>query len=214
MLKRISTLFLLLAGLCAIVSTAYAHPHVWVTVRSELVYADDGSITAIRHRWTFDDMFSAFATQGLKKNEQGNVAAEELASLAEVNVTSLKEFDFFSQAKINGRKSPFDTPKDYYLVQDKDVLTLHFTLPFKSPQKAQKLDLEIYDPAYFVAFALADDNPMVLVGAPPKCELTLARPAADATAAGQRLSEAFFNSPDGASNYGAQFANKVAVKCP
>lgn len=214
MWKRTRSVCLLLAGLCALAPAALAHPHVWVTVRSELVYADDGSITAIRHKWTFDDMFSAFATQGLKKDGQGKVAAEELASLAEVNVTSLKEFDFFSHAKINGKKSAFDAPKDYYLAQDKDVLTLHFTLPFKSPQKTQKLDLEIYDPAYFVAFALADDHPMVLVGAPATCELTLARPDAGATAAGQRLSEAFFNSLEATRNYGAQFANKVAVKCP
>lgn len=214
MAQRTWSVLLLLAALGGLAPSAYAHPHVWVTVRSELIYADDGAIAAIRHKWTFDDMFSAFATQGLKKDAQGKIAAEELASLAEVNVASLKEFDFFSHAKINGKKSPFDAPKEYYLEQDNDVLTLRFTLPFKTPQKAQKLDLEIYDPAYFVAFALADDNPMALVGAPPKCELTLARPAADATAASQRLSEAFFNSPDGASNYGAQFANRVAVRCP
>ena len=44
---------------------AQAHPHVWVTMKSELVYGADGSATGVRHAWTFDDMFSTFATQGL-----------------------------------------------------------------------------------------------------------------------------------------------------
>ena len=50
------------AVLALLASEARAHPHVWVTVRSEIVYAPDGSATAVRHRWTFDEMFSTFAT--------------------------------------------------------------------------------------------------------------------------------------------------------
>ena len=53
--------------------TASAHPHVWVTVKSELVYAPDGSVTGVRHAWTFDDMFSVFAIQGLESQEEGRV---------------------------------------------------------------------------------------------------------------------------------------------
>ena len=38
---------------------AEAHPHVWVTFHSEVLYAADGTMTGVRHAWTFDDMFSA-----------------------------------------------------------------------------------------------------------------------------------------------------------
>ena len=53
-----------LVGAAITGGTASAHPHVWVTVKSELVYAPDGSVTGVRHAWTFDDMFSVFATAG------------------------------------------------------------------------------------------------------------------------------------------------------
>ena len=43
---------------------ASAHPHVWVAVKSEVLFGADGKITGIRHAWTFDEMYSAFATQG------------------------------------------------------------------------------------------------------------------------------------------------------
>src|SRR5262245_39643709 len=66
---------------------AQAHPHVWVTVKSELVYGPDGAVTAVRHHWTFDEMFSTFATQGLDTDKDGKLSRDELKGLAEVNVT-------------------------------------------------------------------------------------------------------------------------------
>src|SRR5262249_7350790 len=77
-------------------SAAGAHRHVWVTARGEIVYAADGKLQEIRHAWTFDEMFSAFATQGLDKNNDGKLSREELADLAKENVESLKEFNYFT----------------------------------------------------------------------------------------------------------------------
>src|SRR6188474_3816590 len=83
-------------SLAAFATAAQAHPHVWVTFKSEVVYAPDGTVTGIRHAWAFDDMFSTFATQGIDAKEKGKFTRQELAPLAEVNVTSLKEFDYFT----------------------------------------------------------------------------------------------------------------------
>jgi ABC-type uncharacterized transport system substrate-binding protein len=207
-------LLLALASL-VIAEPAWAHPHVWVTMKSELVYAPDGSVTGVRHAWTFDDMFSVFATQGVEGKKKGEFTREELAPLAEVNVTSLKEYDYFTYAKANGKKTPFVDPVDYWLdFSSKDsALTLHFTLPFKAPVKATDLDIEVYDNSYFVDFAMAEKDPVALVGAPAACKLSVVRPNDLSPAEQQRLSESFFNQLD-ASNYGSQFANKILVKCP
>src|SRR6516225_11383349 len=91
------------AGLLTWCSAACAHPHVWVTVKSDLVYGQDGSVTAVRHAWTFDDMFSTFATQGIEGKKKGEFTRQEIAPLAAVNVDSLKEYDFFTFAKANGK---------------------------------------------------------------------------------------------------------------
>ena len=77
-------------------------------MHTELVYAPDGSITGVRHHWAFDDMFSAFATQGLDAKEKGKFTREELAPLAKVNVESLKEYDYFTYATADGKKAPAD----------------------------------------------------------------------------------------------------------
>jgi ABC-type uncharacterized transport system substrate-binding protein len=200
---------------CLWTGTASAHPHVWVTMNSEVIYAADGSVTGVRHSWTFDDTFSVFATQGLESKKRGVFTREELAPLAEVNVTSLKEYGFFTFAKADGKKVHFNEPVDYYLDYDakRTVLTLHFTLPFKTPIKAKQLNVDIYDPTYFVDFAFAEKNPMALIGAPPACKFSIVRPE-DASVQAQRLPETFFNSLDASSGWGTQFANKVSVQCP
>ena len=84
--------WLVLAGALALgVDPAQAHPHVWITASSELIYAPDGSMTGVRHAWTFDDMYSAYALQGLDSQTKGVFSREELAPLAQTNVESLKE---------------------------------------------------------------------------------------------------------------------------
>ena len=203
----------LLALACA-GAPALAHPHVYVTMKSEIVYDAEGRVTGIRHAWTFDDMFSAYATQGLESKEKGVFTREELKELAEVNVTSMKELDFFSQAKLNGKKAEFDAPVDYWLDFKDSLLTLNFTLPVKGPVKTQDLALEIYDPVYFVSFSFADKDPVAMAGAPAKCKLTVFNPDAAASGASKPLSESFFNKLDANAAFGAQFANKISVKCP
>ena len=159
-------------------------------------------------------MFSTFATQGLESKEKGKFTREELAPLAEVNVTSLKEFDYFTRRAANGKKADLNAPVDYYLEFNDGLLTLHFTLPLKTPVKAQSLDVEMYDATYFVDFSFAEKDPVRLVGAPEACKLAVARPGeggATATASRARRSSTI-SAPS--SNFGAQFANKISVKCP
>jgi ABC-type uncharacterized transport system substrate-binding protein len=66
--------FGLLVALCASLALsgtpANAHPHVWVKVNSELVYAPDGTVTGVRHVWTFDDMFSTYAGKGSRPSRK------------------------------------------------------------------------------------------------------------------------------------------------
>jgi ABC-type uncharacterized transport system substrate-binding protein len=206
-----------LAALAMTAAAASAHPHVWVTMKSELVFAPDGSVTGVRHAWTFDDMFSVFATQGLEAKTKGEFTREELAPLAEVNVTSLKEYDYFTYAKANGKKLEFNDPAaGYYLDYDKKetVLTLHFLLPLKQPVKAKELTLEVYDREFFVDFSFAEKDPAKLVGAPAQCKLTVGKPQEMNAALAQQLGQLGPNQRDSSLTIGAEYANKILVKCP
>ena len=78
---------------------ATAHPHVWISVATTVVYGN-GAVTALRHRWTFDEIYTAMAIQGLDANNDGAYDRAELAELAKVNVHGLKEFGYFTTAKL------------------------------------------------------------------------------------------------------------------
>jgi ABC-type uncharacterized transport system substrate-binding protein len=202
---------LLVGALVVGAGSAQAHPHVWITATSELIYAPDGSITGVRHAWTFDDMFSTYALQGLETKVKGVYSHEELAPLAQINVESLKEFGFFTFAKADGKKQKFEEPVDYFLEYKDALLTLHFTLPLKMPVKAKTLALEVFDPEFFIDFTFADKDPVRLVGAPGACQMKFQRPN-DGSANAQKLGEQNFTNGEN-SNFGAMFANKILVEC-
>jgi ABC-type uncharacterized transport system substrate-binding protein len=212
-LRRLLGPLLLLAGALAFGgNAAQAHPHVWITATSELIYAPDGSMSGVRHAWTFDDMFSTYALQGIQTKTKGVYSREELEPLAQTNVESLKEFKFFTFAKADGKRAKFEEPTDYYLEYKDATLTLHFTLMLKTPVKPRELVLDVFDPEFFIDFTFADKDPVKLVGAPAACQMTFQRPS-DGTASAQKLGEQNFAS-GGNSNFGAMFANKIRVECP
>ena len=210
---RILLLSLMLSGFA---TAATAHPHVFVTARSEIVYQADGRLTGVRQTWTFDDMFSAFATQGLDANGDGKLSREELQPLAQTNVDSLKDFEYFTFAKLGGKQLLFKPPVDYWLDYDDRLLTLHFFLPLSSPQTQGKkpLSVQVYDPTYYVAFEMAEKDPATVAGA-PACALNVVRPqelTPAQQAAAVQLDQADFSAAN--QDFGAQFANRILVNCP
>lgn len=207
----------LLAALASLAcaTPALAHPHVWVTMTTEVVYASDGSVTGLKHAWAFDDMFSSFATQGLDAKEKGKFTREELAPLAKVNVESLKEFGYFTHATADGRKVALGEPlADYYLDYKDEVLTLNFTLPLEKPAKAKELKVDIYDVTMFVDFAFAKDSPVKLAGAPANCKAGTELPKEMTREDALRLSQIPADQPNTTMAWGAKFANKIVVNCP
>ena len=71
-----------LMTLVAVQPPAHAHPHVFVDVDMELEVAEDGDLRAIRYDWMFDDMYSAFAMQGLPRTN-GAPTETALAKVAD-----------------------------------------------------------------------------------------------------------------------------------
>jgi ABC-type uncharacterized transport system substrate-binding protein len=207
----------LLAALAALLAApaAHAHPHVWVAVRSEVVFTPDGRVEGVRHSWEFDEMYSAYAVEGLGKNGKPPTR-EELAPLAKTNVESLAEFDYFTFAKQNGAKLKFGAPQGFYLeANEKKIVTMHFFLPLETPVSAQKpFSFQVYDPTYFVAFDLEKETPVTLAKAPAGCSMSMIAPRPLVATENQKLSEAFFQNLSPGADFGLKLATRVVVACP
>ncbi len=210
---------LLAAALLCAAGAAQAHPHVWVTAKTQLVYAD-GKVTGVRHAWSFDPDYSAFVTQGLDADKDGTLSPAELAGLAATNTENLAEFGYFTKLKVAGKEQAFAEPREPAMHMDGKALTLTFLLPLKTPAAPGRgvAALEVYDPTFFVSFGFAEGaDAATLSGAPAGCTATVTRPKNEAPKVADAktgMSEAFFEALTAASNYGEQFANRVIVACP
>lgn len=210
----ISTLLAWMGFGLFLAAPAQAHPHVFVNARAEIIYGPGGAVTAVKHVWSFDEAYSAFITQGLDKNGDGRLSAEELAELAKVNVESLPEVGFFTVAKANGKAQEFGEPREAGLVFADKILTLTYTLPLKTPGVANRsFGIEIGDPTYFVAFTVVEGADAVITRDAPKgCIVRVARPPKLDEATQQKLAqEDITATPD---TSGLQVTTRALVACP
>jgi ABC-type uncharacterized transport system substrate-binding protein len=217
--RRLLLSISLAAAVFGIAPSASAHPHVWATVRSDIQFGPDHNITGIRHAWTFDEFYTAMAVQGLDADGDGVYSKQELDPLAKVNVESLKEFDYFTFVHYDGENEkmlPLKPPVDYWVEYDKNLLTLHFTLPLEQPVEThgKPVDIDVYDPSFFVAFGFATEKPIAVSGEKVKgCTAAVEQPDAEMSADAKALTESFFSQLGPNSNFGSQFAQTVKVEC-
>jgi ABC-type uncharacterized transport system substrate-binding protein len=194
---------------------AFAHPHVWVSVETDVNLGPDGEVTGFRHKWTFDEMYAQFATAGLDTNGDGILDEEELKPLAQTNVEALKEFEYFTFPFVGTTKVPLKAPIDYRLDYKDNLLTLSFTLPLEAPipyEKIKDFSFSVYDPGMYVSLAFNGKTAVKVVSAKPApCSAAigdLPSPATKETTLAQ-MGEAI----DPSSNVGARFAERVVIAC-
>ena len=157
------------AAMLLAAGAASAHPHMWIDARAAIDIDGQQRITAVRQVWLFDEMFGAYATQGLKKGKDGSLSPEILQGMARDWMQALGEpiSHYFTRVTVDGKTLAFAAPQDARVDWNPKTtrLTLSFTLPLATPvaPDAGGAQVDIYDPTYFVAYAF-DENGAVSLG--------------------------------------------------
>ena len=161
---------------------AFAHPHIFIDGGVQLVFHSQGQIVALRQSWKFDELFAAYALQGLPRSKTGEVAPGELEKITKEWMTALAdpESHFFTEAMQGTNKFAFGSAKDAATTWDakSGQLTLSFELPFATPitPGKQTVEVDISDSSYFVAFAYKGSSSYRLEGAPSSCRINYLSP--------------------------------------
>lgn len=207
---------LLVAGiLAATPRPARAHPHVWVTVRADIVTDADKRVVGISQTWTFDREYSAFATLNLDSAHDGKPDAGKLAELAKTQLGNLAEYRYFTKAKVNGGAATFGKPQDESLVFQDGRLTLRFMLPFAQVAKLRVASIEVNDDSFFVAFNVAHDAGAVRVSGPTSgCAPSVIRPRSDAEEGQQLIPDADAAAAVNAARVATDYITHIIVACP
>ncbi|HEY1945090.1 MAG TPA: DUF1007 family protein [Roseiarcus sp.] len=202
-------------ALLAAPTPALAHPHVWVTVRSEIAFSPDGKVTAVTHDWVFDEMYSSFATQGLAK--PGELVTRQIfAPLAQENAANLAEIGYFTTLKIGGKAVDFAPVTQYWMEERPDhLVAFHVVLNLKTPTPPSRyMSLMVADPEYFIDFEFDDKNAIELAAAPVGCSASISRPKPLEGEDKQKLSESFFTNLAPGANFGFKMASRAMIACP
>ncbi|MDZ4865689.1 MAG: DUF1007 family protein [Alphaproteobacteria bacterium] len=170
-------LFILLtAGVCFAPASAFAHPHVWIDMRSSVNFEAGGAVDALGVSWTFDEFYTQFATDGIDKNKNGKFDANELQDLANTYAKNLKEYRYFMFVETDGKLIDTGAPTNARASVDKGQLTFAFRLPLMKAvdPAAVKLSYSSFDPTYYIDIAPVAANSVMFTGAAPKaCSFAL-----------------------------------------
>lgn len=161
------------------VRSALAHPHGRISVEATFV-VERGAVTAIKHRWTFDEDYrrSSFLEFDVDKN--GILDASELTAFRELSLDTLRSFDSFTVVWRDSVKVKLQEPVlvRFDMQAAKPIYEFEVALSTPVPLMSAGASIEVYDPTYYSAFDFNSDRALSIeVMDGTSCSATLGPPA-------------------------------------
>lgn len=146
-------------------SPAAAHPHVWITDITTFLFKDR-QLVGIHHHWKFDEFFGSFVIEEHDADGDGVFDAAETEAIGEAAFSNVREFGYFTHARIDGEALPLDEVSDFTARIEDDLLVYEFTLPLPEPidPGADRFAAGIYDAEYYVEVLLDEYDPVRFEG--------------------------------------------------
>lgn len=213
--------YIVMAALTACLggTEAIAHPHVWIEMRSSVVFTDNGLIKGVDLEWTFDDGYTQMALEGLDVDGDGTYSQSELAPLTKENIASLKDYEYFTVMRADGEQQKIGEITDFGQIWSNNKLTLHLQVPLENPMDPKKAEFmfKVYDPEFFIAIDYVKDDPVDVVGKIPEpCTLVVKPVPTDAELEQTRTMLSTKGKdwkPETDEDFGALFAQAVLIAC-
>ena len=200
----------------ALPGMAAAHPHIFAEARLEVVAADDGSISELRHVWRFDEVFSSSVLLDFDQNTNLKLDEAELAELGEIMRASLADFDYFTTISVDGKSAAIVKPDAIHVSFEENQILIFFAVRPEAPLPLKgKLAFGVYDPSMYTAIDFPTDGDLVAQGkAADACQRQVVRPNPDEIIAenSETLTEAFFDDPSG-NDMSKLFATRLELNC-
>ena len=142
---------LILAALFAFGATsAEAHPHAWIDLKSKVLFDDAGHVRALQLDWIFDDYYTVAIADEIDLSSQ--IPDEVWTSIAKRNLTNLIDYDYFTVVKADGVAVDFGEVTRYAGGLQDGRMWMQFEVPLVEPidPRSQAVSFSVYDPTYYI----------------------------------------------------------------
>ena len=158
-------------------STAEAHPHMWIDLKSEIIIQDQTLVSAIYQEWLFDDFFSASLIEEASQNPKGREVG--IKAVVEEILDNLEPHDYFTLINVNGKKISSNPIKSFEVDVRENRVWVSFSLPISKEVNitAQALDYSIFDPTFYIEMLYFEGETVSFTGdVPTSCSTKIKQP--------------------------------------
>ena len=138
--------------------SAWPHPHVFLDATARMVF-DNKGLAGFRIQWVFDEMFSSMIILDFDKNGTGRFDPPEMARLQKDAFMNLRDLDFFTHIKIDGKAFKISSVNDFTAEIRDGTVTYRFFVPCHVPASGsfREVKLSLYDQSYYHSVTLGKD---------------------------------------------------------
>lgn len=159
--KRLIFIFLFFFFLAA---SAQSHPHIFLKNKLEVVF-DDNGLAGFKASWEADDFSTTGLTDGYDENENGKLDDFEIKIFEKDSVTNLKQFNYFTYIKIDGKAFEVKFIKDFEAKLNEGKITYRFFIPchVKATMQNKEIIVSQYDNSYFSFISFSKEKPVNII---------------------------------------------------
>lgn len=193
-------------------STAEAHPHMWIDLKSEIIIQDQTLVSAIYQEWLFDDFFSASLIEEASQNPKGREVG--IKAVVEEILDNLEPHDYFTLINVNGKKISSNPIKSFEVDVRENRVWVSFSLPISKEVDitAQSLAYSVFDPTFYIEMLHFEGETVSFTGdVPTSCSTKIDQPNPSTEAVLLSRSPDLDKVPN--QSIGRLFAETVVVNC-
>jgi len=144
---------------------AAAHPHVWIDTTTSFVVAD-GTVTALRIEWKFDEFFSTSLFDEFDKNHNHRFEPAEITALEQGAFANTAKQNYFTFVKVGGKKVATLAASEFTARVEGKSVVYGFLLPLAKPVDPRQsvLTVTTYEDTYYIDVAPAAQHPVGFEG--------------------------------------------------
>jgi ABC-type uncharacterized transport system substrate-binding protein len=139
----------------------FAHPHVWVDVRSEIL-VDKGRFVGIQETWALDEEFSQLILTDGDTNGNGKIDPSEVKAVKSAYFDNLKRFDYFTHVFQGQKVIPIPQQVEGFqaVLLPSGKMQYQFLLTFNVPLASGPVSLSFYDDTFYVDVEFEKKEPV------------------------------------------------------